>query len=116
MTDAEIMAALNDRDRLRAELAAIRTAVAGYADADDSDTSAARTRTADAVCLMWDELQGARAELERQKRLNLELAERLAACAAVLGRAAERGKVCGCQSETVSPGAGESPNPPPRAA
>jgi hypothetical protein len=31
------------------------------------------------------------AELRRQRRLNLELAERLAAASAVLGRCAERG-------------------------
>lgn len=31
-----------------------------------------------------------RAELEQQKQLNLQLAERLAACSQVLGRAAER--------------------------
>ena len=54
MTDAEIMAALNERDRLRAEL-------------------------------------------DEQKAANLALAERLAACSAVLSKAAERGKVCGCQ-------------------
>ena len=34
---------------------------------------------------------------EEQKRLNLELARRLAACSEVLSKAAERGKVCKCQ-------------------
>jgi hypothetical protein len=47
MTDAELMAVLNERDRLRAEL-------------------------------------------EQQRQLNLQLAERLAACSQALGRAAER--------------------------
>lgn len=37
------------------------------------------------------------AEIRRQRVLNMELAERLAACSSVLGRAAERGKVCECQ-------------------
>ena len=54
MTDDEIMAALNERDRLRAEL-------------------------------------------DEQKAANIALAERLTACSQVLGRTAERGKVCGCQ-------------------
>ena len=42
-------------------------------------------------------LRELRAELAEQKAANLALAERLAACSQVLGRAAERGKVCGCQ-------------------
>ena len=40
-----------------------------------------------------------RAELAEQKRINLQLADRLAACSQVLGRAAERGRVCGCQTQ-----------------
>lgn len=54
--------------------------------------------------VMYGEFQRcvARAELaeddvRRQRALNMELAERLAACSSVLGRAAERGKVCECQ-------------------
>ena len=39
-------------------------------------------------------LRELRAEMAEQKAVNLQLAERLAACAAVLGRAAERGRVC----------------------
>lgn len=35
-------------------------------------------------------------DLQEQRALNVRLAERLAACAEVLGRAAERGKVCRC--------------------
>ena len=35
-------------------------------------------------------------ELAEQKRVNLKLAERLAACSEVLGRAAGRVKVCQC--------------------
>lgn len=37
------------------------------------------------------------AELAVQKAATLALAERLAACSEVLGKAAERGKVCDCQ-------------------
>jgi len=37
-------------------------------------------------------------EVRRLRAANLALAERLAACSAVLGKAAERGKVCGCQT------------------
>ena len=77
MTDAELMAVLNERDRLRVEL----------------DTVADVWRVRD-VLVERDRL---RAELEQQKQLNLQLAERLSACSQVLGRAAERGKVCGCQ-------------------
>ena len=45
-----------------------------------------------------------RAELAEQKRLNLKLAERLRACSEVLGRASERGRVCGCQQQPRAEG------------
>ena len=37
-------------------------------------------------------------ELAEQKRLNLKLADRLAKCSEVLGRAAEK-RACGCQQQ-----------------
>ncbi len=46
-----------------------------------------------------DQLRDLLAELAEQKATNLALAERLAACSAVLSRAAERGKVCECQKQ-----------------
>ena len=49
------------------------------------------------VASLQMEIDRLRAELAGQKAANLALAERLAACSAVLSKAAERGKVCGCQ-------------------
>jgi hypothetical protein len=43
------------------------------------------------------QLAGLLAEVVELRELNVRLADRLAACSEVLGRAAERGKVCGCQ-------------------
>lgn len=48
------------------------------------------------VARLVAEVRRLRAELAEQKRTNLQLAERLAACSQVLGKAAERGKVCVC--------------------
>lgn len=53
---------------------------------------------ADAAALR-DECRRLQVELEQQRKLNLQLAERLAACSQVLGRAAEKGRVCGCQTQ-----------------
>ena len=63
-----------------------------------------REATAYEIAEYAQELRGEilrlQAELAAQKRLNVQLAERLAACSQVLGRAAERGKVCAeCQRE-----------------
>ena len=44
------------------------------------------------------------AELAEQKAVNLKLADRLAKCSEVLGRAAERGRVCGCQQQPRAEG------------
>jgi len=52
-----------------------------------------------AVGKLVREVRRLRAELAEQKAANLALAERLAACSEVLGRAAEKGRVCGCQTE-----------------
>ena len=50
-----------------------------------------------AIVSLQQECDRLRAELAEQKRANLALAERLAACSEVLGRAAEKGRACGCQ-------------------
>lgn len=83
MTDAELMAVLNERDRLRAEVAEQKAA---------AEIQAALNGTLRA------EIRRQMDDIAEQKRLNLQLAERLAACSQVLGRAAERGKVCECQT------------------
>lgn len=59
----------------------------------DTENSAVLARV-EQVASGWDAL---RTELAAQKAVNLQLAERLAACSAVLGRLAGRGKVCECQ-------------------
>jgi len=77
MTDAELTDVLNERDRLRVKLERVQ--------ADRRD--------------LREELGMVAREVTEQKQLNLQLAERLAACSQVLGRAAEKGRVCGCQTE-----------------
>lgn len=124
MTDAEqVKALLNDHDCLRSELDQIRRILLPHPDAkygedpgcgcdmleavDAAELVAAEIKRLrvelDTVADVWRvrdvlvERDRLRAELEQQKQLNLQLAERLSACSQVLGRAAERGKVCGCQ-------------------
>ncbi len=50
-----------------------------------------------AVYRLLVEVRRLRGELAEQQAMAKRLADRLAACSHVLGRAAERGKVCGCQ-------------------
>ena len=50
-----------------------------------------------AINLLSGEVRRLRRELAEQKAATIALAERIAACSAVLGKAAERGKVCDCQ-------------------
>lgn len=50
-----------------------------------------------AIPRLLAEVRRLRAELDRQRAATLATAERLVFAAEVLGRAAERGKVCGCQ-------------------
>ena len=135
MSDAELMAVLNERDRLRAEVDGLKQAyteatgrmsgLIGYAvkECESLRAELAEVRRLllphpdakageDAGCgcdmhtavtaAAWaaGEMRRMRAELAEQKQLNLQLAERLAACSQVLGRAAERGKVCGCNLDT----------------
>ena len=75
-----------------------------------------RIRTHRKVCWMWadhaectvtrlvaevrrlrQEVAELREQLAGQKAINLRLAERLRACSEVLGKAAERGRVCECE-------------------
>jgi len=53
------------------------------------------------------EVRRLRAVIGEQVTLNLQLADRLAACSAVLGRAAERGRVCACSTPGVVYDSGE---------
>lgn len=55
-----------------------------------------------AVARLMAEVLRLRAELAEQKRVNVQLAERLCACSEVLGMAARRGKVCQCSVVEVS--------------
>ena len=88
---AELVAA--EIKRLRADVAALR---------DERDRLRLELQTVADVWRVREvlvERDRLRVELETQRRLNLQLAERLAACSQALGRAAEKGRVCGCQTQ-----------------
>ena len=88
-----------ERNHLRRELDRIRdlTGQVKHTNPDECYECGCYSMTAEeAVVYALREL---RAELAEQKAANIALAERLAACSEVLGKAAERGKVCGCQEK-----------------
>lgn len=102
MTDAELMAVLNERDRLRVELEEVRRQLLPHPDAKDGEDRGCGCDMYDAVtAAAWAsaEIKRLEVELEQQRQLNLQLAERLAACSQVLGRAAEKSRVRGCQEQ-----------------
>lgn len=88
-----------ERDRLRAEVARIRdmTGMVRHTTHDECHGCGCISLSAEeAVAELRVQRDAMQAELAEQKELNLQLAERLAACSEVLGKAAGRGKVCQC--------------------
>ena len=112
MTDAELMAVLNERDRLRAEVEEVRRLLLPHPDAKAGEDAGCACDLHTAVTAAgWAagemrrleaEVRRLRAEVAEQKRANVQLAERLASCSEVLGQAAGRGKVCQCSVPEVS--------------
>lgn len=93
MTDAELTALRDERDRLRVELDEVRdiTGVVRHTSHEDCQQCGCVSLSAsEAVAELRVSCDALRVELEQQRQLNLQLAERLAACSQVLGRAAER--------------------------
>jgi hypothetical protein len=84
MTDAgQVKALLDDHDCLRVELEEVRRQLLPHPDAKDGEDRGCgcdMLEAVDAAELVAAEIKRLRVELEQQRQLNLQLAERLAAC------------------------------------
>lgn len=103
----ELGGVLNERDRLRAELEAIRRLVLPHPDAtagQDDGCGCDMVSTVDAVSSLSRMMDAMTAQFLEQKRLNVALADRLEICREILARAAETGRVCVCNTPMVGAG------------
>ncbi len=97
---ADVAALRNERDRLRVELQTVTDVWRVREVLVERDRLRAELERVQADRReLREELGIVARDLTEQKQLNLQLAERLAACSQVLGRAAEKGRVCGCQTQ-----------------
>lgn len=103
LAQADAQALREQCARLLAEVEEVRRLLLPHSDSkagEDAGCGCDLHTAVTAAAWAADEMRRLRAELAEQKQLNLQLANRLAACSQVLSRAAERGKVCVCNLDT----------------